>query len=545
MFIRVKKIGAYEYLYLVENAREGGRHVQRVIKALGRRDAVENSDLLDGLIASAARHSRRSIVLSSFYRGELPELRRLSIGPDLVFGRLWQETGCRDVLRTLLGERQFDFDVERAIYLTVLHRLMVSGSDRHAHDWHQRLRIPGAEALTLKQAYKAMAWLGEKTGDDRLMTELIEEALYRHRQPLFGELSVAFFDTTSLYFEGRGGATLGQRGFSKDFRPQLHQVVLGIVLDGHDRPIASFLWPGNTADVTTLLPVVERLRTRFGIGRACVVADRGMISAATIAGLEETGIDYILGVRERSTAEVRTTVIDDDGVAVPLTIPRQKGETDLAIKDIALAGRRYVLCRNEEQARKDAETRTALLASLERKLTQGDKALVGNAGYRRFLADPKGDGFTIDAAKVEAEARFDGVFVLRTNTRLTALQVVLRYRNLLAVEEGFLAAKTLLATRPIFHRTDAAIRGHIFCTFLALVLRKEMMDRLTARRLARPEWHQIVDDLADLSEIEVEQDGRRALLRTAPGPTIDPLCRAVGISLPPVFQELPRAEAAD
>jgi hypothetical protein len=124
MFIRVKKIGPYEYLYLVENAREGGRHVQRVIKALGRRDAVENSDLLDGLIASAARHSRRSIVLSSFYRGELPELRRRSIGPDLVFGRLWQEIGGQDGLRNLLGERKFGFDVERAVYLTVLHRLM-------------------------------------------------------------------------------------------------------------------------------------------------------------------------------------------------------------------------------------------------------------------------------------------------------------------------------------------------------------------------------------------------------------------------------------
>jgi Transposase DDE domain len=539
MFIRVKKIGPYEYLYLVENAREGGRHVQRVIKALGRRDAVEASDLLDGLIASAARHSRRSIVLSSFYRGELPELRRLSIGPDLVFGRLWQETGCRDVLRSLLAERHFGFDVERVIYLTVLHRLMVSGSDRHAHDWHQRLRIPGAEALTLEQAYKAMAWLGEQTADDRAMTDTVEEALYRHRQPLLGELSVAFFDTTSLYFEGRGGATLGQRGFSKDFRPQLHQVVLGIVLDGHERPIASFLWPGNTADVTTLLPVVERLRTRFGISRACVVADRGMISAATIAGLEAQGIDYILGVRERSTAEVRSTVIDDDGVAVPLTIPRQKGETDLAVKEVVLGGRRYVLARNPEQARKDAETRTALLAGLERKLTQGDKALVGNAGYRRFLADPAGEGFTIDAAKVEADARYDGLFVLRTNTKLTALQVVLRYRNLLAVEQSFLAAKTLLATRPIFHRTDAAIRGHIFCTFLALVLRKELTDRLTARGLAVPEWQHVVDDLADLSEIEVEQDGRRALLRTAPGPTIDPLCRAVGVTLPPVFQELP------
>jgi transposase len=116
--------------------------------------------------------------------------------------------------------------------------------------------------------------------------------------------------------------------------------------------VPNLLWPGNTADVTTLLPVVERLRTRFGIGRACLVADRGMISAATITELEEKGIDYILGVRERSTAEVRSTVIDDDGVAVPLTIPRQKGETDLAIKDVVVAGRRYVLCRNAEQARK-------------------------------------------------------------------------------------------------------------------------------------------------------------------------------------------------
>ena len=108
------------------------------------------------------------------------------------------------------------------------------------------------------------------------------------------------------------------------------------------------------------------------------------------------------------------------------------------------------------------------------------------------------------------------------------------------LEQGFLAAKTLLATRPIFHRTDAAIRGHIFCTFLALVLRKELMDRLAARR-SKLEWQRIIDDLADLSEIDVEQDGRRARLRTAPGPTIDPICRALGIALPPVFQEMPPA----
>ena len=540
MFVRVKKIGTYEYLYLVENAREGGRHVQRVIKALGRRDEVEASGLIDGLIASAARHSRRSIVLSSFYRGELPELRRASIGPDLVFGRLWAETGCRDVLNSLLTDRRFAFDVERAVYLTVLHRLMISGSDRHANEWRNGLRVSGADGLDLDHAYKAMAWLGAVDDDGRSTAEAVEEALYRHRQPLFGTVSIAFVDTTSLWFEGAGGESLGQYGHSKDYRGHLKQVVLGIVLDDMDRPIASFLMPGNTADVTMLLPVVKRRRRRFEIDRACIVADRGMISAATIAALEAEKIEYILGVRERTSREVRAEIIDDDGLAVPLVIPRQKGETELAVTETTIAGRRYIICRNEEEARKDAIARAELVAGLERKLAQGDKALVANKGFRRFLKTPEGDGFVIDRGKIAADARFDGLFVLRTNTKIAALQVILRYHNLLAVEDAFKTAKALLATRPIFHKTDAGIRGHIFCTFLALVLRKELIDRLTARR-SRLEWQRIIDDLADLSAIEVEQDGRRARLRTAPGPTIDPICRALGITLPPVYQEMPPA----
>ena len=264
-------------------------------------------------------------MLSSYYRGELAELRRVSIGPDLVFGRLWAETGCRDVLASLLADRRFGCDVERAIYLTVLHRLMVSGSDRHASEWRHGLRVPGAEGLDLDDAYKAMAWLGEVDKAGRSTAEAVEEALYHHRQPLFGAVSIAFFDTTTLWFEGAGGESLGQRGHSKDYRGHLKQVVLGIVLDDTDRPIASFLMPGNTADVTTLLPVVKRLRERFGIAKACIIADRGMISAKTMAALEAEKVEYILGVRERSSREVRDHVIDDDGLAVPLVIPRQKG----------------------------------------------------------------------------------------------------------------------------------------------------------------------------------------------------------------------------
>jgi hypothetical protein len=171
---------------------------------------------------------------------------------------------------------------------------------------------------------------------------------------------------------------------------------------------------------------------------------------------------------------------------------------------------------------------------------------IGNAGFRRFLRSTAADGhaFAIDPERVAADARWDGVFVLRTNTRLHPLQAMLRHRNPAAVERAFELAKAELRTRPIFHRTDAAIRGHVFCSFLALVLRKELADRLAAQGRTPPEWNRLVTDLADLSSVEVEQEGRRARLRTAPGPTIDPVCRALSLALPPVFQEVPTASGA-
>jgi hypothetical protein len=421
---------------------------------------------------------------------------------------------------------------------------MVAGSDRHAEAWAGHCRIPGAERLGLRQLYKAIAWLGAEDREGRSRTELIEEALFAHRRELFGPISLAFFDTTSLWFEGQGGS-LGQHGHSKDYRPQSRQVILGIVLDGADRPLGSFLWPGNTVDVTRLVPVAERLRARFGAGRVCLVADRGMISAAAMASLEAAGMDYLLGVRERSLREAGA-VIEDNGAMVPLVMPRAQGRaTQLEAKAVEVGGRRYIVGRNEERAAEDAATRAAILDALARQLGRGDRALIGNAGFRRFLRrTADGHAFAIDPERVAAEARWDGVFVLRTNTRLHPLEAMTRYRHLAAVERAFELAKAELRTRPIFHRTDAAIRGHVFGSFLALVLRKELADRFAAQGRTPPAWNRLVTDLADLSTVEVERDGCRARLRTAPGPTIDPVCRALGLALPPVFQEIPAAPAA-
>src|SRR5262249_42055339 len=225
------------------------------------------------------------------------------------------------------------------------------------------------------------------------------------RRDLFTKLDLVFMDTTSLYFEGAGGQTLGRHGYSKDHRPDLRQMILAVLLDGDGRPVCSEMWPGNTADVTTLIPVIDRLRRRFAIARVCVVADRGMISAETLAELEARRLLYILGVRERTDKLVRELVLDDPAPFVPLTLTKRGKEIDYEVKTVKLAGRRYIVCRNHQEAVKDAADRAAIVAALERQLARGDKALVGNTGYRRYLKTIRDDHFAIDPDKVEEEVR--------------------------------------------------------------------------------------------------------------------------------------------
>src|ERR1700682_84919 len=363
MFVREKHINGYTYLYLVESVREDGRAKQRIIKNLGRKELVVASGELERLATSVARYAERAVVLSQLEAGNPDGLACKRIGAPLLFGRLWEDTGCRAVIDGLLAARSFEFPVERAVFTSVLHRIMVSGSDRACEKWMADYDIPGVDGLALHHLYRAMAWLGEELADDqqagatafapRTVKDLIEEQVFARRRDLFSELSVVFMDTTSLSFSGAGGETLGERGYSKDHRPDLMQMIVAVVIDADGRPICSEMWPGNTADVTGLIPVIDRLRSRFGIGRVCVVADRGMISASSIAALEERGLEYVLGVRERTDTLVRRVVLEDKRAFTPLCIRRSGGkETQLFVKEVIAQRRRYIVCRNEAEAAK-------------------------------------------------------------------------------------------------------------------------------------------------------------------------------------------------
>jgi len=531
---------------VVENQRVGPKVNQRVIATLGRLDQMHSKGQVETLIRSLARFSEQALLVLSGRSEICAETQR--IGPALIFERLWSDLGINKAILNVVSDRHFFFDLERAVFLTVLHRLMVSGSDRFCDKWRRDYFVKGTDRIELHHLYRAMAFIGEELDNQtgampfapRCTKDLIEEAMFCHNRHLFSALDLVFFDTTSIYFEGEGGQTLGERGFSKDHRPDLNQMIVGVVLDENGMPLCCEMWPGNTADVETLLPVVGRIRERFQVGKFCIVADRGVISAETMEELEKPGnkIPYILGTRMRNVKEIRDDVLSRAG-RYRQVHPEGKSPKDpspLKVKEVWVEDRRYIVCLNERQARKDAADRQAIVDSLNEHLRGGQKALIGNKGYRKYLKIEK-DSMSVDPEKVEEEARFDGKWVLKTNTNWSSERVALKYKELWQVEHAFRDIKSTFDTRPIFHKTDETIRGHVFCSFLALALRKELDRRLQAGGHAF-EWSDIKQDLKALQETIIEEDGKRLAVRSRCLGTCGKLFQSVGVAVPPAVRAL-------
>jgi len=555
VFVRCKSSGNHKYLQIVENRRVGPKVRQRVVATLGRLDRLQASGALDRFLASAGRFAQASAVLAARDHGDGGHGR--VIGPALVFERLWRLCGCRQVLQQALAPRRFRFDLERAVFLTVLHRLFDPGSDRQAARWASDQAIDGAAQLDLHHLYRTMQWLGEPLPDQksdsaakgvqavpRCIKDRIEEDLFARRRDLFSGLQLVFFDTTSHYFHGAGGSVLGRRGKSKDFRPGCRQVVVGLVLDSDGMPLCTEIWPGNTADVTTLVPVAERLSRRFQVQSVCLVADRGMLSKAVMDDIRKRGWGFILGVRLRSSKEFREKVLTSKEKSRDLNLDRagSPDPLELEVQEVVVEDadkperpkRRYIVCRSREQAKRDRLVREETLKKLQQKLAGGAKSLVGNRGFRRYL---KADGrsFAVDEEKIAAEEQYDGLWALQVDAPLSAEEAVVQYKQLWRVERCFREAKSLLRTRPVHHRTDEAIRGHIFCSFLALVLRRALEQRMRAAGI-KAEWADVVRDLQRLRETEVAVQGKQFVVRDRVTGVVTQILRCVQAKLPPTVR---------
>jgi hypothetical protein len=529
MFVRLKTVQSgpktYQYLHVVENRWDNGKVRQHVIASLGRLDDLLRSGDLEQIVRQLAEHCPTVRLVRAQAAGTLEALSDRVWGSTLVFERLWEELGLNDLLRKLSQKASFEFDFERLVFALALQRLLAPGSDLAGSKWVRTVQADGFERLRLAHFYRGVGFLWKNK-------ERIEEALFERERDLFnGELDLVFFDTTSTYFEGKSLEGFARLGKSKDHRPDHLQLVVGIMLRNDGFPVGVDIWPGNTADVKTVLPAIQALRKRFRLHRVVFVCDRGMVSEANLEAIEKAGYPYIVGARMRSNREVRDEVLSRAGRYAEVS-------ENLEVKEVFVDERRYVVCFNPLEAHKDREDREAILAKIRAKLGSGGiKGLLTNRGYKRFLKASAG-AVEIDPERVLEDARYDGKYVLRTTTQLPTAEVALAYKQLTWIERLWRDLKTTMEVRPIYHHLKKEnVQGHIFTCFLSLHL-AALLKRKLAEAHVTAQWDEVIRDLSSLRAVEVELDHQRFLLRTPLTGCAGKVLAATGIKPPPLAQPL-------
>jgi transposase len=535
MFVRLKRVDnngrTYQYLHIVQNYRENGRVRQRIVGSLGRLDELQANGDLEGVIHGLVEHCPTVKLIRAAEAGTLEVLSDKVWGPALIFDRLWEELGLKDLLSRLAERKRFEFSFERMVFAQALQRLLEPGSDLRGSKWIDTVEGPGFSRLRLPHFYRSLGFLWRKK-------EEIEEALYRRGLDLFNqELDLVFFDTTSTYFEGKSLAGWAKLGKSKDHRPDHLQLVVGVVMRRDGFPVCCEIWPGNTQDVTTLKPVIEALRKRFRIRKVVLVCDRGMVSRANLEALTKAGYEYIVGMKMRGLVEVRDDVLGRAG-------RYHEVNQTLDVKEVRIQDRRYIICYNPEEAKKDRHDREAILAKMREKLASGGvKKLINNRGYRRFLR-VRGAKVEIDLAEVRADERYDGKYVLRTTTALEAQEVALAYKELTWIERLWRELKDVMEMRPVFHwRKRGNVKGHIFACFLALYLAALLKRKLADAGYKFP-WDEVIRDLSAVRAVTVVLAGERYLMRSPMKGCAGQIFAATGVKPPALAQPLPAAQPA-
>ena len=523
MFFRSKGSGGRHYLQLVENERVEGRVRQKVLASLGRVDELEASGQLVRLTESLARLTEEleAVRLAS----DLEARSAQALGGMLAVARLWSELGLDTLIRRVGRGRKVEFDLERAVFAMVANRVLDPRSKRGLMSWIETVAWPEGEFPELHHLYRSLDILADAKDD-------LEVRLHQRVRDLFNqELDLVLYDTTSLYFHSAEQDALRRRGHSKDKRPDLPQAVLGLLLSGDGLPIGHELFSGNTYDGNTVPEVLDRLKERFHLRWLIFVGDRGMVSEKNLEALDEAGYDWIVGVRLRTRPQLADVLLSDPGAF------RSVAE-NLEVKEVFSDGIRYVLCRNPDQARRDAARREAVIERLEQRLKKsGVKGLVTRSGFGRFLRI-HGEEATIDREKVERDARYDGLWVLDTSTDLPAKDVAEAYKSLWRVERAFRTLKSPLELRPVRHWTEPRIRGHVVVCFLAFLVRTALERRLFEEGGLQASFGQVLDALHRVQQVQVEVKGIPLQLVTEPSPLAQKAFSALGMRPPPRLQKL-------
>jgi transposase len=557
------------YVALAHNRRVDGKVKPDVLMNLGRVDRLDVDGLLR-LAASIRKHfgdgdgdgggltdGTEAGLGTGAAPMEVTDAR--PIGTAWLLHGLWARLEIGQAIKRVADGRRFTTAVERVLLALVANRAIEPMSKLSAAEWAtEDVVIPGLAGMDDDQAYRAMDLLVEADTQGQ-----VQEAVFFAVAHLLNlEVDVLFFDTTSTYFErddedepgdgerdGQAREGFGRYGKSKDHRDDLPQIVIGLAVTRTGIPVRVWCWPGNTQDQTVLAEVKDDLRA-WKLGRVITVVDRGFSSADNLAYLRRAGGHDIAGMRLRDGGDLVEAALSRQG-------RYQQVRDNLGVKEVRLDGtdQRLVICHNPDQAQRDQANRdeaiTRIQAELDRIRTQRDRdrirqladkarqkteathvraecALRDHPTLGRWLRQQPNGRLVIDRAKVKAETRLDGKYLLATSDPdLSAEDVALGYKNLLEAERGFRDLKSQLLLRPVFHRLEHRIRAHLLLCWLALLLTR------VAERHSGQSWRRIEHETSRLQQVTLAGEAGAIVQTTPLRPTQRAIYQALSIDPPP------------
>jgi len=522
------------YLQLAHNEWDPATKTSRprVLYSFGREDTLDRT-VIERLVASLGRLLEPGAVLAATTGSGLSFVESRSFGGAWLLDQLWRRLGIDKVMTAMLAGTRRDPATERVLFALVANRALAACSKLHAAGWiSRRVHIDGLPEVSDDACYRAMDWLHD------VAPELERQVFGQVAHLLNLDVDLLFFDTTSTYFEldeadepvgrdARGrvkptdagtegdgtaetggdhdgdgdqaGTTIGFRtyGKSKDHRPDLPQIVVGLAVTRDGIPVRVWSWPGNTGDSKLIRQVKNDMRD-WTLTRIVWVGDRGFSSAANRRALRAGDHHYILGEKLRGDSAQAKAALSRQGRYATIA-------GNLRVKEVNLGdGERFVICHNPEAADRDNKIRTRLLAQLGELIDTSDTltatkraelrgVISTKPGLNRYLRITPGGLLRIDAKKVKTETNLDGKYLLRaTDPHLSTQDIALGYKQLYEVERGWRSMKTELDLRPVYHRLEDRIRAHVILCWLALLL-----VRVTETTTGAT-WHQLREHLDEL-----------------------------------------------
>lgn len=394
-----------------------------------------------------AQHSLFVLENDALIEGFLNQLQNSQIrtvGPELIFGKVYDAIGFNAIEEDLFRH-------------LVISRLAFPLSKLKTVDYLYRYQ---GVTLEISSVYRFLDKLSGR------LKEQIEKISFQHTlKVLKGQISVVFYDMTTLYFEASDEDDLRKTGFSKDGKHQCPQIFLGLLVGLGGYAIGYDIFEGNIYEGHTLIPMIEQMSKKFDLSKPIVVADSGLLSAENIKALEKNKYEYILGARVKSESKIVKEKI--------LEIQLVDGQAIVIKKNDAI---RLIVAYSDKRAAKDEHNRKRGLQRLERQIKKGrlTKVSINNRGYNRYLK-MKGDvTIEIDYEKFNQDKNWDGLKGYVTNTKLKPQEIIANYGNLWQIEKAFRMSKTDLRIRPIYHRLRKRIEAHICISFTAYAVYKEL-----------------------------------------------------------------------